>query len=229
MNITLLTPTCNRPFGIALAEKYVAAQTVRHSQWIVSDGGAVPAVLTLGQLHLHNPRESGARNLAGNILDALPYVTGDAVVITEDDDAYLPRHLESCIQHLKDAKASGGGTLNYYNIQYRKWIKMRNRGSALCQTAFRSELIPLMQQAAQECWDRNSYGIDARFWQLAKGNVHSDQTVIGIKGLPGTAGLGMGHRPKNDAKRHWTNDPGFKKLREWIGDAADHYVNAYQP
>lgn len=102
----------------------------------------------MGQVHLHNPQPPGARNLADNVLAALEAVTGDVVIFFEDDDFYSPRHIDRSLAHLRLAKATGSGTLNYYNIKHRCWIKMRNRGSALCQTSLRASQIPYMAQAA---------------------------------------------------------------------------------
>ena len=69
--VSLITTTCDRPFGIGLMEQYVAAQTIQPDEWIVADGGSVPAILTKGQIHLHNPQPAGAKNLADNVLAAL--------------------------------------------------------------------------------------------------------------------------------------------------------------
>lgn len=90
MRLSIITPTCDRPAGIALCERYMARQTLQPHEWIVADGGSTPAALTMGQVHLHHPGERGAANLAGNILRALDAVTGDAVVVWEDDDWYAP-------------------------------------------------------------------------------------------------------------------------------------------
>lgn len=224
MRLTIITPTADRPRGIELCERYMARQTLQPHEWIVADGGQVPARLTMGQVHLHHPSPSGAANLAGNILRALDAVTGDAVAIVEDDDAYFPGHLARCAEGLVKQKAYGTRTLKYFNVAERRWIEMSNNGAALCQTAFRSELIPRMRQAAKDAMEAGDYKIDGRFW---RGMIHlasGQTTVVGIKGLPGTKGLGIGHRPAERPER-WNPDPGMTKLREWIGADADNYAN----
>lgn len=223
--ITLITPTCDRPFGVALAEKYVKHQTVQPHQWIVADGGQVPATLTMGQTHIRTPGPVGARNLANNILSAIPHVTGDIVVIVEDDDVYLPTHLERVYRILETQDVTGSTTLDYYNLRVRKYLQMKNIGSSLAQTAMRTNMLPVLERAAKTAHSNNSYGIDANFWLLA-GCHHAspERTVVGMKGLPGTQGLGVGHRP-NDG-RPWISDPDFTKLREWLGDLAEPYIHA---
>lgn len=199
----------------------MARQTLQPHEWIVADGGQVPERLTMGQVHLHQPSPPGAANLAGNILRALDAVTGDAVVIVEDDDYYFPDHLACCADGLAKQKAYGARTLKYFNVAERCWIKMANNGAALCQTAFRSELIPRMSQAAQQALKAGDYKIDGRFWRGMIHLANGPTTVVGIKGLIGTPGLGIGHRPKD--RPGWRNDPAMAKLREWIGDDADNY------
>src|SRR5690606_9776707 len=100
----------------------------------------------------------------------------------------------------------------------------RNRGSALCQTAFTRRLLPDMRSAAQAAHAANDFGIDGRFWYSRTALATGPQTVIGIKGLPGTAGLGIGHRPRMNTPRGWQADPQFVKLREWIGADVENYL-----
>jgi len=224
MRISAITPTCDRPAGIKLAERYMARQTLRPYEWIVADSGQVPATLTMGQIHLLQPMPPGARNLANNILAALDRVTGDAVVIWEDDDWYSAEHLGACAEGLAKSAAYGCATLNYFNVAHRCWVSMRNIGSALCQTAFRAELIPDMRRAAGAAHAANDFGIDRRFWAGRQGMATGPQTVIGIKGLPGTPGLGIGHRPRSSASKRWQADPNFNQLRAWIGDDVENYL-----
>lgn len=224
MRISVITPTADRPRGIELCERYMARQTVQPDEWIVADGGQIPAKLTMGQVHLHKPSPPGAANLAGNILRALDAVTGDIVVIVEDDDHYAPNHIAACVAGLKRWPAYGCARLLYYNVEHRCWVQMANRGSALCQTAFRRELIPEMQRAAREAMEAGSYGIDGRFWASRRHMAIGPQTVIGIKGLPGTPGLGVGHRPSSKPGRQWRPDPEMKILRQMIGADAENYL-----
>src|SRR5690554_6746949 len=111
MRISVITPTANRPAGISLCEKYIARQTRQPDEWIVADGGTDKAALTMGQVHLWQPMDPGAANLASNIIRALDAATGDIIVIVEDDDHYAPHHIEQCIKGLTKQSAYGCPTL----------------------------------------------------------------------------------------------------------------------
>src|SRR5690606_22806587 len=126
---------------------------------------------------------------------------------------------------LATQSAYGCPTLNYFNVAHRCYVEMRNRGSALCQTAFCRELVPDMRKAAEQSMAARDFGIDRRFWAPRQRMATGPQTVIGIKGLPGTAGLGIGHRPQSSRGKLWRSDPQFSTLRKWIGDDADAYVD----
>lgn len=200
----------------------MAGQTIQPDQWIVADDGVIPAPLTMGQLHIRRERrETGGESLAMNILAAIPHVTGDYVVIMEDDDAYLPQHLEACVRRLGQHRATGCTWLNYYNLEHLKWRRIRNSCAALCNTAFRRECLPILADAAREAMALGMYHVDRLFWQrVGAEGLHEEETVIGLKGLPGMKGIGIGHRPGHG----WWPDPSGKKLREWIGEAAGHYA-----
>lgn len=226
MKVSIITPTADQPMGIRLLEGYAARQTVQPHEWIVADDGIEPASLTAGQLHLTRPRTAeGGASLAGNLLAALERVTGDVVAVFEHDDWYRPDHIAVQLAQIKAGKKSVGSvTQRYYNVQARKFIVMRNIGSALCNTVFTADLIPAMQAACHRAIQRGSYGVDRLFWDSLPARhkgVHGTNTVVGIKGLPGRKGLGLGHRP--DSRPGWNDDPEMRQLREWIGEDANFY------
>lgn len=218
--ITVITPTCDRPFGIRLAEKYMARQTVKPDQWIVADGGQRRAELTMGQCHIHRASPPGPKNLAGNMQIALSEAARDFIIVMEDDDWYDPRHIEACIAGLDRADAYGCSTLLYYHVGWRQYRRMANRGAALCQTAFRAAIKGRMESAIAQAVAAGDYGIDGRFWQGMEEKASGAQTVIGIKGLPGTKGLGVGHRES----RMWQDDANLSILKGWIGDDWREYA-----
>lgn len=220
--LSVITPTADRPEAWPLAERWMARQTVKPDQWIVADDGVEPAPLTMGQTHIRRVRkETGGASLAMNILAAIPHVTGDVVVIMEDDDYYRADHLETCLRHLELHKATGCVWLNYYNLKFRKWRRIRNSCAALCNTAFRRECLPLLAEAAEQALAEGIYHIDRLFWRrVGVDGLHDDETVVGIKGLPGMQGIGIGHRPGAG----WRADDNGAKLREWIGEDAGHYA-----
>lgn len=237
-DLTIITPTADQPTGIKLAERWMAAQTFKGDvQWIVADDGEQPAELTMGQLHIRREREpgiSGARSLAGNLRVALDEAKGLHIVVWENDDYYGPGWLEHVARSLDDgAEAVGESQLRYYNLAKRVWRTMKNanRTGALCQTAFKRDLIPVMRDAIDDCHRRDHYGIDRAFWERVNAGGFTTKLadtghVTGIKGLPGRKGLGIGHRPTGPK---WTADPDGSKLREWIGGDASAYIDAPAP
>jgi hypothetical protein len=222
--ISVITPTSDRPAAWPLAERWMARQTVQPAQWIVADDGAHAAPLTAGQLHLRRPFAGrGAHSLAANLLAAIPHVRGDVVLIAEDDDYYRPDHIATQLRHLERFDATGGTWLDYYNLRHRRWRTLRNRCAALCNTAFRAAYLPVLAQACEAVLARADgyYGVDALFWDaMGTEGLHEDRTVVGLKGLPGSAGIGMGHRPG----RGWQRDPAWRQLRAWLGEDAQAYI-----
>lgn len=225
IKVSVITPTADQPTGMALAERYMRRQTMQPYEWIVSDDGIRHAQLTMGQTHIKRKRvDEGGASLASNVLSALNLVTGDVVLIWEHDDWYSKDHISNMIQRLANHKAAGSISQRYYNVRTRQWVTFRNYGSSLCNTAFTADLIPKMQTAAMRCRAERSYCLDRYFWDSIPDslkNIDDSETVIGMKGLPGRAGLGIGHRPSG---RHpWKNDADLHKLKELIGDDSAEY------
>ena len=225
--ITIVTPTCDRPEAFALCERWVKRQSCRPHQWIVADGGSVPATCTMGQIHIHDPKPAGALNFINNLRNGVNCAEGDVIVFFEDDEWYRSDHLE-CLEHrLRSSHLSGGVWQRYYNVAHRQWRIFRNHGSSLCQTGMRRSLVPAFLRVLDECETRRHFGVDGSFWSsacppnLRESYDDSDSpTVCGIKGIAGQQGLGVGHRPD----KSWTDDPDLHKLRQWIGDDADTYA-----
>lgn len=233
--VSLLTPTCDRPYGFALAERWMARQSVGWDEWIVADGGSVPVVPTMGQVHLHVPCEPGARNFTGNLWRGLAAVTGDVLVVVEDDDFYAPSHLATILTQLGQpgVQIAGDDCQRYYNVPHRRWRVFQNKGASLCQTAIRRARFPDFARAIQSqgkvSGSGGGYGVDGALWNGLPDAVKSlkrTDTVVGIKGLPGRVGLGIGHRPHGPG---WTDDQSGRQLRAWVGADADVYLGAMVP
>lgn len=226
MRVSLVTPTADRPVAFALCERFVARQTVQADEWIVADGGQTPAPCTMGQIHIHKPSPPGAENFARNLLNGIAAASGELVVLIEDDDNYQPDHVRTLVEALARnprALAAGDDRQNYYNVAHRRWRTFDNVGASLCQTAIRREAVPAFVAAVQTCLARKVFGVDATFWRSLPRNqwaIVRSGTCVGIKGLPGQAGLGIGHRPYGDV---WHPDPALVKLREWVGEDAATY------
>lgn len=228
---TLVTPTADQPTGIALCQRSMAAQTldVRQFQWLVIDDGIDAAALTMGQQHIRRTREADCtptQSFCRNLLTALPHVKGDWIVFIEHDDYYTPAHLEllAGLVAKKGVQIVGDGMQRYYNVHQRCYRVFENYGACLCQTAIATALTPMITKTIEDLMRRGKYGVDAQLWKnvpQAKWNVTQAGSALGIKGLPGRAGLGLGHRPTTDGK--WTADHELAVLRQWIGPAADIY------
>lgn len=227
MKITALTPTADRPLAFALCEKMMARQTLQPDEWIVADGGAKAAALTMGQTHIHDPRPAGSANFTGNLLNGIARAAGDLVLIIEDDDYYSPTHIETMVAaaHAQPTALLVGDTRQqYYNIAHRCWRTFQNIGASLCQTGMRRSALPKFETIIRQCMARGTYGVDTNLWRSVSQQrwaLTGKMTCLGIKGLPGQRGLGIGHRPSGPA---WKADPSFAQLRAWIGADADQYL-----
>ena len=219
--IYLLTPTGGRPEGLALLGEYLNAQTYNGpAMWVVVDDvdpqSHVPACKYMTQVIRPAWRwEKGQNTQAQSLLAGLAAIPLDAVLfVIEDDDCYLPDYIETMLRGLETADLVGENTARYYNVRTRKWRQMdTKRHSSLASTAIRGTL-PLVEV----CKKRGKF-MDTTLWRTYKGRTKllDAQNVIGIKGLPGRAGIGVGHRHK-----FGTPDTG-DKLREWAGDYASNY------
>lgn len=227
MRVSVITPTCDRPAGIALCERFMARQSFIPDEWIVADGGQEPAPLTMGQIHLHQPGPPGATNFCTNLLNAITAARGELVVVIEDDDHVAPDHLETLVATLEahpESLLAGDDCQRYYNVAHRCWRTFQNVGASLCQTAMRRAAIPAFVATVRDCMARNSYGVDTNLWRRTPREqwaLTGRMTVLGVKGLPGRAGLGIGHRPAGPA---WTADPDLAQLEHWIGADAALYA-----
>lgn len=232
MTLTVITPTCDRPFGFALLEQYMARQTRLPDQWVIADGGHTAVTLSRDLLpsveicYSRVPAPPGALNLCANLHRAAEHARGDLIAFAEDDDWYAPTHLQTLEQQLlqPDALAAGDHLQRYYNIEKRMWRVFQNRGSSLCQTGFLRALLPTFQDCVQYCFEAGEYGIDGAFWQKVPKSgwaLAHTATVVGLKGLPGQTGLGVGHRP--DPRKGWQHDPDLRQLQAWIGDDLPRY------
>ena len=235
MTISVVTPTCDRPEGLRRLAGMLARQTVHLDEWVVVDGGSDhPAADAVGgsQVRIVRPivrAMPGAINFCQNISLGMESASCDLVVICEDDDYYAATHLEQVVALLREhpgAWAAGDDLQRYYHLPTRQYRLFDNVGASMCQTALRRAAIPLMQEVVLACASRNSYGVDTTFWRALpqeRWAIRRIGTVVGLKGLPGQAGLGIGHRPSGSL---WSHDPKGDILRAWIGDPdAEAYLS----
>ena len=223
MKLSVITPTGGRPEAFALCERWMSHQTVQPHEWIVVDDCDPPTLTTRGQFVVRpEPRwvpNAKYPTLGRNLLAGFECVTGDAVVIVEDDDYYSPGHLGMMATLLEHAPLVGEGLARYYNVVTRCWRDMANAGHAsLASTAWRHTLTPhvsrIIERLGQPCYDLS-------IWRETSHNILSVTThnVVGMKRMPGRKGIANGHADET-CRNH---DPDMTQLREWIGDDVTAY------
>ena len=226
--IVLITPTADRPAGIALCERWMARQTVKWDRWVIADGGQVKCSPTLGQEHVPTqPSNRGGESLCRNLIAAVERIgkltADDAVMIIEDDDYYPRDYIECAVDSLQGHSIAGQRWAYYYNLKARGWMKMENPASApLCATVIRGDHLMMLSDAAHKCMQTGSHNVDGTLWKMFsdKSGLHEVPMVVGIKGLEGKRGLGIGH----DEKRRWNIDPDGSMLRHLTGAEAKYYA-----
>lgn len=232
MPLTILTPTGGRPEAFSLLEKLVARQTyVGELQWLIADDCDPPTPCTLGQTIVRpTPLWSpGDNTQCRNLMALLPLVRHPKILILEDDDYIAPRYLERMSQYLDSAPLVGEVNAHYYNVATRTYRVIHNlRHASLCQTALRVEVLPALASICQ----RGVPWIDLELWRSWRGDCElvpppsSDgiPLCVGIKGMPGRAGIGIGHQDRFPG----TSDQDGSVLRGWIGQDADLYAGYYR-
>ena len=240
--VVVVTPTCDRPVALRLACRWMAAQIVQPDHWLIIDGGSTCPVLThcadVLPPHatvIHPPviHPAGVRNFLSNWAVGFAHAAmrarrEDLVVCWEDDDYYAPTHLAIHARIAADEPTLaliGDDGQRYYHVPTSSHRTFQNRGASLCQTSIRGHALPIARRTIADCQRRSSYGLDALIWStIPAGSTALTRmdTVVGMKGLPGQAGLGIGHRPRGP----WALDPAHATLRSWVGDsAADTYLS----
>jgi len=221
MSVTLITPTADRPKAFALCEKWMGRQTFKDVQWIVVDGGESAVNCTMGQEYIRNPFSgSSIQNFTSNLREGVKRARADKILIIEDDDWYSPNYVEVMVEAL-DTDLVGQIPPRYYNIRTRKYRVFNVNRASLCCTGFRSTLIP----AFLRILDLGTCYVDIHLWRSTESKkVIRRNDSVGIKGLPGKAGLAPAH-----LNFRGTPDKNYKVLRQWIGADAALYENFYFP
>jgi glycosyltransferase involved in cell wall biosynthesis len=226
--ITVVTPTRNRVQVISLLARWLRQQTVKPDMWVVVDDGDEEVKFEPPMTHVIKRRRNGnepIHSLCLNLRQALPYMLGDKIFICEDDEYYAPTYLEEMSKRLDQAPAVGIGHSKYYHLGLKSPFIHENRGHAsLAQTSFRRELIGDFIHCMADPKDNF---IDIKFWKLVRSrgliwrdgdSYHADgkwpvgAQYVGMKGMPGNAGIGFGHK----AMPCYMQDPGLDWLKKWI-------------
>lgn len=236
MKISVITPTGGRPLAFKLCELWMSRQTRQSDEWIVVDDYEIPTKCTMGQKIIRRTPfwKPGDMTLPQNLIEALKVVTGDIVIIIEDDDWYHPDYIKTVAQKFEQQLPNeenkyphlvGGAAAIYYNINNYSYTMYNNiHPPSLCQTAFSSKLIPQVNIIAsyfiKERW------LDGLLWKYSKCKklTYSSKTplVIGIKGLSGRPGAGEGHasyllQVLQNKTMPFVDEQPFELLEKWIG------------
>jgi hypothetical protein len=192
-------------------------QTVKPDQWIVVDDGKIPLTPTYAMQYVRRePRPEDPNNtMVLNMRTALPLITGDKVLIIEDDEYYAPGYVAALSSQLDQHEVAGIGMSRYYHLPSGgNFIIGNMHHASLAQTGFRKSFIPRVRKIL----DMDKSYVDFYIWDQARqmntGGIFTDAAnplYVGMKGLPGRAGIGRGHDPRI----YRFQDPDRKVIRQW--------------
>lgn len=224
--LTLLTATGMRPEAWALCQKFMHRQTYTGPvRWVIVDDGEQAQAVKFKKrgwtLEVIRPEpfwQPGANTHGRNLLAGLSVIGADErIVFIEDDDWYSSDWLQVVDKALGKAELVGEGFARYYNVVQRKYRMHENsQHASLCSTAIRGNALNTLRSVCRPGIEF----IDMLLWQ-AHGDRHvfKGESVVGIKGLPGRAGIGIGHRSDFFGDIDLTGEV----LESWIGADADLY------
>lgn len=147
--ITVITCTGDRPFSFDLLRRWMANQVMKPDQWLVVDDGQVPIYPTEEfEYHRRMPTSTGyAHTLCLNMLEVIPKVRNEKVIIMEDDDWYSPTYISYMSDLLEKADLVGLGNLIFYYPSMAKYMeKSVLKQPAFGQTAFRKHILHIIKE-----------------------------------------------------------------------------------
>ena len=216
----LLTPTGGRQDALRLCAGYLNAQSFSEPMtWVIVDdcdpASAIPAMregITVSVVRPPWRWASGQNTQAACLAAGLELIpAGAPLLVIEDDDAYLPLHIELVADALQEFELVGEAPSIYYNVATRRWRDMRNTAHAsLCATGMRGGATELFRFLCQ----RGATRLDMKLWRDYPGAKHllPQSQVVGIKGMPGRGGIGVGHHAELGEP-----DPHGDMLRQLLG------------
>lgn len=234
--LTLLTATGARPATWKLCQAMMTLQDYQGEvRWVIVDDADPAQEVTFARagwtLEVVRPEhrwKPGHNTQALNLQAGLAVIGPDeSVVVIEDDDAYLPGYLSAAARWLDQYELAGEGLARYYHIPQKIWRNCNNKTHAsLCSTVIRGEALHKFRQVARQ----EHKFIDMTLWKEFQGakTIYPAKYVVGIKGLPGRAGIGGGHRmtTRKDPNMTGVRDPNLTQLRSWLGQLFPLYVHS---
>lgn len=230
MKLTAITATGDRPEALDLCRFYMGRQTRKADRWLVVDDGAIAYGDHMEEAtylrRRHDPDEPAPVSHARNLLHAIAHLPDtDALVFIEDDDWYDRCYLARMEFALEHAPLVGQQGLYFYHLPTRQALARAYPYAPMAAMAMDVALVPKLVAACDWGIASKSKGIDKALWKALPARKHhlwkpSPLIQVGLKGLPGRAGIGIGHRPDE----RWDADPELAILNGWIGRDAQHYL-----
>ena len=232
--ITVITPTGDRPKAFELCAKYIQRQTCRPNQWIVIDDGKSDIEFSnflsvwVRPVKRQKQKREPRHTLPLNILEALPLIEYDTILIMEDDDWYAPTYIEWMVSYFKKDPSKlliGQGRGLYYHIPSLRFRRCPNiLHAGLCKTGFKSGLIPKVEEICKT--KMTNPFIDIKLWQKTlsfdKKLIFDEKDYcVGIKGMPGRQGVCAGWTQYMN--NTYTYDTDMEYLKSIIGDDVELY------
>ena len=225
-DLTLFTPTRDRPLAFSFCERWMARQTYSGTVlWIVVDDGDVQIRPTMGQLHIRRQPSPRRSTLPENVLAAIPFATGLGVVVAEDDDWYHSDYVAEMAKRLPGVDIVGIANALYYHVPTRRYQRNDNQDHAsFCSTAVGIPTgLDHMANAAGRLMGTDNPLVDMDLWskkrKMRRYMFNGNRLVVGLKGWPGRKNL----CPSSVLGPSHPHDRDGYILRRWIGpeDAAE--------
>ena len=249
MKALLFTMASDQHVGFSFATRYVnrcLLDSEISARWLIVDDGAEPVPIPLDELRCdvdyvrREPEnitgmDSLRRNLRTGLDRMLTYgCDPETVVFFVEDDWLAGDWMTDALKAFSENEnllLFGETGTRYYNVASRRHHTFRPNGrSALACTAMRMH-PGIIRWIIDYALPERTIMMDDRLWR--KGPIRDCDKIlrpesrycVGIKGLPGKAGLGMGHRFD---ERH-PQDADLTLLKEWVGVSdASLYETFYQ-
>jgi hypothetical protein len=229
--LDIITPSGDRPLQFSLCWQWMAKQTFSGPvHWIIVDDSSehyqtpkMPNNWVVSHIKKEKDKSIKNSSQAINILHALDFLKYDNIVMVEDDDYYAPCWLDVCYEALKTHSLVGRDNIVFYNMYTRSYWDKSYKGfdtNAMAQTAMKSSLVQNLRDACLVDMDPTGM-VDHNLWRsvdknnkilLERGSV---EYVVGIKGLPGRAGMSNKHKQVLPNPDH-----NFEALKHLVGEYA---------
>lgn len=216
----VLTPTGARPEAWALCMRWMARQTYTGPvRWVIVDDGATPQEVpparpgwTIEVLRPQPYWMPGQNTQLRNLRAGLDLIDDrEPLVVVEDDDHFAPGWLDQVHSELHHGDIVGQRLCRKYSLATQRARELVHPFRAsLCATGLRGPGITRLRRIVRQ----GPRLIDGVLWRPGLGRLFDGCFVVGMKCLPGRAGIDSGHRPRFGE----IADHDGSLLRRWIGD-----------